>query len=362
MVSRKQSGLSLIELMISITLGLLLVLGATQVFLSSKNTYSYNEEIGWMQENARFALEQMKRDVRMAGFFGCNTDGDFVSTLDPNNAPPSGNGWQIDFSSAVRGWNGDDTGYPSPEFPAMSGPTVSAGSSVPASDLLTIHRADDSIGQFNVVGTHTPTSAVIPIGGTHPFQTGDILLVTDCTNTAVFQHTGNGTNKVNHNPNNGTGNGLPGNCTVELGGPATASCGGSTLYTYKEENGAMVMRAQAHAYYVDTAPNGVPSLYKRKLDSGSAATVSQELVQGVENVQVLYGEDLNDNGIPERYVNADDVGDWADVTVVRLHMLVRSLMEVALEPQQFRLAGTDYTPTDRYLRQQFVSTIKIRNK
>jgi type IV pilus assembly protein PilW len=122
------------------------------------------------------------------------------------------------------------------------------------------------------------------------------------------------------------------------------------------------MRAQAYAYYVDTAPNGVPSLYRRELDSGSAAVVSQELVQGVENVQVLYGEDLNNDSSPERYVNADDVGDWSRVTVVRLHMLVRSLIEVAQEPQQFRLAGTDYTPSDRYLRQQFVSTIKIRNK
>jgi hypothetical protein len=184
-VSTKQAGLSLIELMISITLGLLLVLGATQVFLSSKNTYSYNEEIGWMQENARFALEQLKRDVRMAGFWGCNTDGDFVSTLNPM---PSGNGWQIDFTRAVRGWDGDDAAYPSPEFPGRPGPAVSAGPTVPDSDLLTIRRADDSMGQFNVVGTHNPSSAVIPIDGTHPFQSGDILVVTDCTNTAVFLH------------------------------------------------------------------------------------------------------------------------------------------------------------------------------
>jgi type IV pilus assembly protein PilW len=358
-VSTKQAGLSLIELMISITLGLLLVLGATQVFLSSKNTYSYNEEIGWMQENARFALEQLKRDVRMAGFWGCNTDGDFVSTLNPM---PSGNGWQIDFTRAVRGWDGDDAAYPSPEFPGRPGPAVSAGPTVPDSDLLTIRRADDSMGQFNVVGTHNPSSAVIPIDGTHPFQSGDILVVTDCTNTAVFQHTGNGSNKANHNTGGGGGLGPPGNCTKDLGGPAVGACGASTEYEYKEDNGATVMRAQAYAYYVDTAPNGVPSLYRRELDSGSAAVVSQELVQGVENVQVLYGEDLNNDSSPERYVNADDVGDWSRVTVVRLHMLVRSLIEVAQEPQQFRLAGTDYTPSDRYLRQQFVSTIKIRNK
>lgn len=353
-VSRQQTGLSLIELMISITLGLLLVLGAIQVFLSSKNTYSYNEEIGWMQENARFAMDQVKRDIRMAGYWGCAADGNFVDTLNPVG---SGSGWQLDFSRAVRGWDGDDGTYPTPEFPNLGAVAVASGGTVPDSDLLTVRRADDSSGQYSVTG-HNTNSAVIDVDGTHHFAKGDILVVTDCSNTAVMQQTGNGTNKVNHNPG---GSVSPGNCTKYLG-PARCVSGSSNAYQYLPGSGAYVMRAQAYAYYVDTAPNGVPSLYRRELASGSAATVSNELVQGIENVQVFYGEDLSGNGAPERYVDASDVGDWDRVTVVRLYMLVRSLVEVALEPQQFRFAGATYTPSDRFLRQQFVSTIKIRNK
>lgn len=354
-VSVKQSGLSLIELMISITLGLLLVLGATQVFLSSKNTYSYNEEIGWMQENARFAMDQFKRDVRMAGYFGCNTDGDFVDTLNP---VASGSGWQLDFTRAVVGWDGDEAGFPNPEFVNVAGPAVTGAATVPASDLVTIRRADDSGGQYNVTA-HNPPSAVIDVAGSHDFDKGDILVVTDCNSTAVFQHTGNGTNKANHNT--GGGGPSPGNCTKYLG-PARCVSNSSNEYEYTADSGAYIMRAQAYAYYVDIAPNGMPALYKREIADGSAATVSQEMVQGVENIQVRYGEDLNSDSIPERYVDADDVGDWSRVTVVRLHMLVRSFIETALEPQQFRLAGVTYTPDDRFLRQEFVSTIKIRNK
>jgi type IV pilus assembly protein PilW len=348
---KKQSGFSLIELLISIGLGLLLVLGASQVFLSSKKTYAFNEELGWMQENARFALDQLNRDVRMAGFWGCSTEGDFVNTINP----VGGSGWQIDFTRAVRGWDGDDAGYPSPEFPNSSGPVVNAAT-VPDSDLLTIRRADDSLGQFNVTA-HKTKSAVIDVAGPHDFAEGDILVVTDCNHTAVMQNTGNGTNKVNHNPG---GSVSPGNCSKALG----SNCGviPEIDYEYSPDDGASVMRAQAHAYYVDLAPNGVPSLYRRVIQSGSAAVSSEELVQGVENIQFVYGEDLDGDGAPERYVDSDDVSDWDDVTVVRLNVLVRSLAEVANQPQSFRFAGTDYTPDDRFLRQQFVSTIKIRNK
>ena len=66
-----QRGFSLIELMIAMTLGLMLILGVTQVFLGSKRSFVMQQQVAALQENARFMLTRISRDVRQAGLFGC---------------------------------------------------------------------------------------------------------------------------------------------------------------------------------------------------------------------------------------------------------------------------------------------------
>ena len=61
-------GLSLVELMIAMTLGLFLLGGILQFFISSKRTFTYTEVFGKMEENGRFSLEFLARDLRMAGY------------------------------------------------------------------------------------------------------------------------------------------------------------------------------------------------------------------------------------------------------------------------------------------------------
>jgi type IV pilus assembly protein PilW len=65
---QQQLGLSLVELMVALVLGLVLMSGVIQVFLSSRQTYSTNEAVSRMQENGRFALEFISRSARLAGY------------------------------------------------------------------------------------------------------------------------------------------------------------------------------------------------------------------------------------------------------------------------------------------------------
>lgn len=65
---RQQLGLSLVELMVALVLGLVLMTGIIQVFLSSRQTYTTNEAMARMQENGRFALEFISRSARLAGY------------------------------------------------------------------------------------------------------------------------------------------------------------------------------------------------------------------------------------------------------------------------------------------------------
>jgi type IV pilus assembly protein PilW len=64
----KQAGLSLIELMISVTLGLILMTAAVSSMLSTKQTYAVNDDLSRSQENGRLALDLMVKDLRMAGY------------------------------------------------------------------------------------------------------------------------------------------------------------------------------------------------------------------------------------------------------------------------------------------------------
>lgn len=69
-----QRGLTLIELMVALVLGLIIVLGVTQTFISAKNTYLTQNASSAMQEDARYLLSRMSQEIRMTGMFGCLND------------------------------------------------------------------------------------------------------------------------------------------------------------------------------------------------------------------------------------------------------------------------------------------------
>jgi len=67
-------GLSLIELLVAIALGGLLMGGAISLFVNNRATYEITNDMARLQENARFALQLLTRDIRMAGYVGCVND------------------------------------------------------------------------------------------------------------------------------------------------------------------------------------------------------------------------------------------------------------------------------------------------
>lgn len=70
-MTRRNAGFGLIELLIALALGVLLVSGATQVFLSARETYLAQYAAAIAQEDARFVLSKIAQEIRMIGMFGC---------------------------------------------------------------------------------------------------------------------------------------------------------------------------------------------------------------------------------------------------------------------------------------------------
>ncbi len=116
-------------------------------------------------------------------------------------------------------------------------------------------------------------------------------------------------------------------------------------------------------YYIRTGSDGVPTLVRRALNPNMSFT-EQDIVAGVENMQLLYGVDSNADFVAERYETAPS--DWSRVVSVRVSLIVSNLERdmTVTDTTTYRLLDTTWTPpTDarNFRRAQFDFTVQIRN-
>jgi type IV pilus assembly protein PilW len=335
--SMRIGGFSLIELMIAMVVGLILIGGVFQVYLNTKNTYRTQEALGRVQETGRFALDMLNRGIRQADFWGCmqsNDPGSIVSSLDPTKTTED-----HDFTGGgIEGVDGGDTDP----------------------DTL-ILRGASGVG-VGIFGKMNSTSATLKVTAPSGLQEGQIVLLSDCESGDIFQitnindqnssggscssedkATGNCKEQVVHN----SGQGSPGN---------SASCGTGNKHCLSKEydENAQVFLPYKTTYNVAASTGGLPNLMRD----------GQPLLEGVENLQILYGVDSGDNGAANQYVAAGVGVDWNNVVSIRYAVLVRSIEPAlpAADSKTHDLLGTSITTNDRFLRAVFSDTVTIRNR
>jgi type IV pilus assembly protein PilW len=360
---QRQRGLSLIELMISLTIGMAIVTTIGYVYLGAAATFRSLDASSRIQENVRFAFERMSYDIRMAGFTGCA----FRTAANVLNNP---NDWaHALFTMPLAGFEAGST------FPTGV-PTALRG------DALSVLRADTS--REYIIDSHNPNSAQFQLKANHDIKQGELLIATDCQHAALFQMTNVNNNNtiatVNHNTGNATS---PGNCTKGFGLPIPNPCTtNGTAYTFSE--GSRLFRLSAATYFVmnketDNAKPERPALFRQAMrfnSSGNEALVSEELVDGIADMQLLYGVDTTAtaDGTVDTYVTAADVATtapgandqerWARVLSVQIDLLAVSKpdQQVVTEPQSYFYNGATVTPTDRLMRKAFTTTVSVRNR
>ena len=82
----RAGGFSLIELMIAITIGLLILAGMLVVFVNTSATRNEIDRTNRQIESGRYALEILRDDIQLAGFYGEMNWGNFIA---PSNVPPA---------------------------------------------------------------------------------------------------------------------------------------------------------------------------------------------------------------------------------------------------------------------------------
>lgn len=341
-LKKKQHGVTLVELMIALAIGLFMTIIIATLYQSMRGSFRYQEDFARLQENGRFAMEAITRDVRMAGYNGCGSLTTFANVVNGGSSSPF-----INFTAPVIGYEGGVSTFPS---------AITAAGSIAGTDAIVLMGVDSS--NELVVQDHNVNSAQINTN-THSIPAGEILLITDCAHTAVFQMTGPASSTKTNVVHN-TGTGTPGNCTKLLGG----NCGSAKTYQFKP--GASLMRLYSNAYFIAaSSAGGGNSLYVLSLTGQTNGTpVKRELIQGVENMQITYGIDSNTNRSADVFKAANDVTDWSKVVSVRVSLLVASTKDgISTAPQVYEYNGTaEITASDRKIRKVFTETATVRNR
>jgi type IV pilus assembly protein PilW len=191
-----------------------------------------------------------------------------------------------------------------------------------------------------------------------------LILITDCQGNAdLFRQSASVSNQLSK-PTLACSSPQPGNIA-----PATSPWslfGDPSGYT----NSAQVFEAVTRAYYVGISnASGEPALFQiDPLAGGSSSDplTGVELVEGVENLQVLYGVSGIDNGrAVEDWYPAHQVPNWNLVIAVRLAVVVRSnaRADASAVQEQFFSTGTAITtPADSRLRREYSTVVALRNR
>lgn len=361
----RELGMTIVELMVAVAVGLVLMAIAFSIFLSNKQTAEITEDLARLQESGRFAIDQLTRDLRMAGHWGCHDGGPDVVVNDLNGA--SG-GSVYDNANGIEGF---EPGTPVAWQPS-TGTDVTA--SVPLSSVV---AGTDAISIRYMSGAgFNPTTAMaaidsnIQVAAGAGFRQGDILMVSDCQGAHIFQVTNADaydTGTLSHTADAGM---TPGNSTAEF------RAGGDPR---PYDTDAVVARMVSTRYYVANGTNG-PALFRTRLaGGGTSSTVAiDELAEGVETMQILYGEDTDGDvsRSPDAYRDADSVVNWGNVVSVRVGLLLRTVDEYGTETdsRRYNVNGTVVCPTgdtdasctqfhsiDRRRRRVFETTLVMRN-
>ena len=346
---RKQQGLSLIELMISITIGIILMTGVVQMFITSRISFSTQQGISRIQETGRFAIEFLSRDIRMAGYLGC------IDRANPqiSNTLNTANGFYYRMDVGIEGYT--------------AAPATSNLNPAPLAntDVLVIRSANgnnaavavnNSSAQLFITDTGTVANAC---PGNKASYSGicddDILIVSDCVKARIFQATNvqdAGDINISH-----AAAGTPGNAMVSWGAAANPD----PIFG----PGAEVLTVNNTVYYIAASNvSEEPSLYQKINNNASL-----ELLEGVEDMHLTYSR----SNSPSVFQDAATLpaNAWTDtenpVVSVRIELLVRSVQDNVLDQPQSLIFTAWTTKRNPFsfvsrMRTDFVNTVGIRSR
>jgi len=331
---------------VALAIGSFLIIGAITMQSNTRKTFDVNEQQARLQESGRYVLSVLEPDLQLAGLYGYSQDPGSVT------------------------WNDSGTIVPS----NLLRPAAAAASGVPGG----LKTCGNNFA-VDVLGVVTVTNGSFPFTGACAAQGGGQIAGTD---TLSLRHSGTQSVVADSSKLQIYSDRLSAQMNTQLFVSSTAP---ATLLVGAREVRDMVI----NAYYVAKDADGhagTPALRAKLLTSvgGAPQFVDQEIIRGVEDLQVQFGvdpgDDLNHDGVPDdpggdgmadfvngyaaMYVNADNaILSSAQVVAVRVWVRVRADQPEAgfVDGRRYQYADTDFTPSDNYRRVVMSRTVYLRN-
>lgn len=342
----KQIGFTLIELMISITIGSLLILGAAYAFQSAKQTYSVNENLARLQEQTQYVLGVLEEDVQIANFWGLHNSRTSVfrhskAVANPIVTAIAGDckdNWALDLSRGINGTNDVDPSNSVLSTNSWGETCITADRYLANTDTLVIRHADTIPVAAPVVGSAYVTSEETP-------------------QSVVFLNTD-----------------IP-------------SIAGANASYYELRSHGYYVRPYSYTQSDDVTPlnkpvDYIPMLRRISLSNGATNPVveDEEIAIGVQDFQIEFGVDTspidsNERGSVNRYVTPDSLlidpldatgvyNPEAQVVSVRIWLLMRSqnIENDFINDTTYNYADKVVGPFNDGIRRLLVSkTLQVRN-
>ncbi len=317
---RHAAGVSLIELMVALTIGLVMMGGAVTVYLKARDTYATSETTARLQETGRYALGIIESDVRMANFWGLNNRADFVTANGSSVFPVCSTitNWATD---AVNYIGGNNNGYALPC-------AASGGGASTNTDVLISRHASATRLPAQDPATALPAANLDRVMIVSSRTAGQIFVPKDISNKVPS-------------------------------GYDTADKGTFPL-------AAETRQMLTSAYYVSqdsSVANGYPALRRKVLVAGPAIA-DEEVIPGVEDLQFQIGVDTTGDANADLFVNPGSVPAGGNPVSVRVWLLIRAQdIDVAhKDTQAYTYADQSVSaPNDMYRRVLISKTIQLRN-
>ncbi len=364
---KNQKGGLLVEVLVSMVIGIFLMYGALSVMLSSKRNYLAREVLSNVQSNGRLAMEVMSSDIRMAGYRGCSSNSQAIS-IGVSSIGGYYAGAQLDPNAGIRGWEYTNTAPGSSltysdwtltdnfnsSFWKSGGVDEGAKANVaknPSTDFTLIQESDVlrlwSVESYVAMGKEFSGSILsIDSDTVENFPSGNeerLLIVSDCENSILVKATNFGANEI----------------TL-----SDLSSDAPTILSGMSDPRIMLLRM---VQYTIEQPSGSnrPSLYRREMKANGDFKQKVEVLPGVMNMQLLFGENLDSDPDADAYLTASDVTDWQRVVSVRVWVFVESERDNLLPNSiSARYYGGNYAPAggDHRMRRGFSKTFALRNR
>ncbi len=313
----RQAGLSLVELMIALTIGLILLAGMSALIVKQSTARIELEKSSRQMENGRYAIELLRQDIEHAGFYS-------------EYAPPNTAVYSVPDPCLTTnaGWT-----PATPEVPVGLYGYAGAATDPTPSTCLTDYKSNTAILVVRRTSSDPPIAAASAVAGTTYMQ------VSRCnTDTSPFQVA-------------------------------------TTGFTLKQKDcvaSSPLRKYIVRIYYISTCNvcgtggDTVPTL--KAVEFADGAMTTRPLVEGIENMQFDYGIDTTGDGAPDSYTTNPSAAQWADVMAVRVNVLARNIDKTAgyTDTKSYLLSavtGVAAIPAanDNYKRHAYNQVVRVMN-